>query len=207
MNDNSKSLCFLGGVTAVLSGLLMIFLSYWFAFRPEVHNAMHGVSVVMLILVVPTVVAATVLIIKDAKTGALLGIGFATLWIVLELIAHCSQTAPLKKLNELIPINTTTEDVETAVKWVWQEWSQALTLIGAFLFSMAALCYGTSLRVWGNPASASLLILSAIVFALTFIPGVSFYWHILSRGIAFIFLGGVLMQASREMPNGEWEGV
>lgn len=205
MNDNSKSLCFLGGTSAVLSGLLMIFLSYWFTFRPEAtHDTMHGVSVVMLILVVPTVVATTVLLIKDAKTGALLGVGFATLWIVLELIAHCSQTAPLKTLHALIQ-ETATQGIGDKINLVWQEWSQALTLIGAFLFSVAALCYGTSLREWGNSASAYLMILSAIVFAITFIPGVSFYWHILIRGITFIFLGGVLMQTSRDRIDEEWE--
>ena len=205
MNDDSKKLCFLGGVTSILSGLLMVFTGFWFIFRADLRpDVMHGLSVPMLILVVPTVIATTVLLIKDAKTGALLGIGFATLWIVLELIAHCSQTAPLKKLNELIPVTTTTENVETTIKWVWKEWSQALTLIGAFSFSVAALSYGVSLRSWGNSASAYLLIFSAIVFAITFIPNVSFYWHILVRGIAFIFLGGVLMQASREPINEEW---
>jgi hypothetical protein len=211
MNDDSKSLYFLGGSTAILSGLLMIFIGIWFIIRavqpPDVmHGAdvMHGVSVVMLILVVPTVLATTVLLIKDAKTGALLGVGFAVLWIVLELIAYCSQTAPLKTLNELIQA-TATEDFGKTLNEVWHEWGQALTLIGAFLFSVAALCYGISLRSWGNPASAYLLIFSAIVFAITFIPDVSFYWHILIRGIAFLFLGGVLMQASREKINEEWE--
>lgn len=205
MNDNSKSLCFLGGSTAVLSGLLMAFTSIWFIFRVDQRpDVMHGVSVAMLILLVPTVIATTVLLLKDAKTGALLGVGFAVLWIVLELIAHCSQTAPLKTLNELIQASATQEFGE-GFNRVWYEWGQALTLIGAFSFSVAALCYGTSLRTWGNPASAYLLILSAIVFAITFIPGVSFYWHILIRGIAFLFLGGVLMQASREKINEEWE--
>lgn len=205
MNDDSKSLYFLGGVTAFFSGLLMIFLSYWFAFRPETtHDIMHGVGVIMLILVVPTVVAVTVLLIKDVKTGALLGVGFAILWIVLELTAHCSQTAPLKMLNELMQ-ETASENFGSNFKEVWEEWGDALKLISAFSFSVAALCYGVSLRAWGNPASAYLLIFSAIVFAITFTPYVSFYWHILIRGIAFLFLAGVLMQASREKINEEWE--
>ncbi len=205
MNDNSKSLCFLGGSTAVLSGLLMAFTSIWFIFRADQRpDVMHGISVAMLILLVPTVIATTVLLLKDAKTGALLGVGFAVLWIVLELIAHCSQTAPLKTLNELIQASATQEFGE-GFNQVWQEWGLALTLISASLFSVAALCYGISLRTWGNPASAYLLTLSAIVFVITFTPGVSFYWHILSRGIAFLFLGGVLMQASREKINEEWE--
>lgn len=206
MNDDSKNLCFLGGVTSVLSGLSMIFLSYWFGFEPvSTHDAMHGVSVVTLIFVVPTIVATTVLLIKDAQTSTLLGVGFATLWIVLELIAHCSQTSPLKKLYELIPITDETQNAETAINWVWQEWGEALKLIGAFLFSVSALCYGVSLRSWGNSVSAYLLIFSAIVFAVTFTPWVDFYWHILVRGIAFIFLGGVLMQAGRETIDEEWE--
>jgi hypothetical protein len=205
MNDDSKNLYFFGGVTSILSGLSMIFLSYWFGFQPEpTHHAMHGVSVVTLILVVPTVVAVTVLLIKDAKTGTFLGVGFAALWIVLELIAHCSQTAPLKTVNELIQ-TTATEEFGNTFKTVWQEWGLALTLISAFLYSVAALCYGVSLRSWGNSVSAYLLIFSAIIFAVTFIPWVNFYWHILVRGIAFIFLGGVLMLASREPINEVWE--
>ena len=205
MNDDSKNLYFLGGITSIFSGLSMIFLSYWFGFQPEsTHDAMHGVSVVMLILVVPTVVATTVLLIKDAKTSALLGVGFATLWIVLELIAHCSQTSPLKTVNQLIQ-TTATEDFGNTFNTVWQEWGMALTLISAFLFSVSALCYAVSLRSWGNSVSAYLLIFSAIVFAVTFTPWVDFYWHILVRGIAFIFLGGVLMQASRETIDEEWE--
>lgn len=206
MIDDSKSLHVLGGTTSIISGLLMAITSLWFIFQPESsHDTMHGVSVPMLILLVPTVVATTVLLLKEAKTGALLGIGFAVLWIVLELIAHCSQTAPLKTLNELEFIQKAAkEDVGANFTLVWKEWAKALTLIGAFIYSVAALCYGISLRAWGNPASAYLLIFSAIVFAITFIPGVSFYWHVLIRGVAFLFLGGVLLQARRETRDEEW---
>ena len=205
MNNGSKNLYFLGGLTAILGGLLMGFTSIWFIVQADQHaDIMHGISVGMIILIVPTVVATTVLLIKDAKIGALLGVGFAVLWIVLELIAHCSQTAPLKTLNELIP-EEATQDAETAIKWIWQEWGLALTLISAFLYSVAALCYGISLRLWGNPASAYLLILSAVAFPITFIPGVDLNWHILIRSIAFLFLGGVLLQARRETNNEEWE--
>ena len=210
MVDDSKSLQVLGGTTSIISGLLMVITSLWFIFQPESsHEAMHGVSVVMLILVVPTVVATTVLLLKEAKIGALLGIGFAVLWIMLELIAHCSQTAPLKTLNEIIQA-AAKEDVWENFTQVWKEWAKALTLIGAFIYSVAALCYGISLRAWGNSASAYLLILSAIVFAITFIPGVNFfpgvnfYWHVLIRGVAFLFLGGVLLQARRETRDEEW---
>ena len=204
MIDDSKSLHVLGGTTSIISGLLMAITSLWFIFQPESsHDTMHGVSVPMLILLVPTVVATTVLLLKETKTGALLGIGFAVLWIVLELIAHCSQTAPLKTLNELIQASATQEFGER-FNQIWHEWGQALTLIGAFIYSVAALCYGISLRAWGNSASAYLLIFSAIVFAITFIPGVDFYWHVLIRGVAFLFLGGVLLQARRETRDEEW---
>ena len=204
MIDDSKSLHVLGGTTSIISGLLMAITSLWFIFQPESSpDIMHGVSVPMLILLVPTVVATTVLLLKETKTGALLGIGFAVLWIVLELIAHCSQTAPLKTLNELIQVSATQEFGER-FNQIWHEWGQALTLIGAFIYSVAALCYGISLRAWGNSASAYLLIFSAIVFAITFIPGVNFYWHVLIRGVAFLFLGGVLLQARRETRDEEW---
>lgn len=206
MIDDSKNLFFIGGATAIVSGLLMVFLSYWFIFQPESsHAIMHGVSVLMLLLLVPTLVATTVLLIKDGKTGALLGVGFAVLWIVLELIAHCSQTAPLETLNELIQA-TATQEFGERFDQIWHEWAEALTLIGAFSFSVAALSYGISLRKWGNPASGYLLILAAIVFAITLIiKAVDFNWHILSRGIAFLFLGGVLLQAPREPIDEEWE--
>ncbi len=205
MIDNSKSLNLIGGITAILSGLLIVFISIWFLFqsnnRPDV---LHGFSVVMLILMVPTVIATTALLIKDVKTGALLGIGFASLWILVELIAHCSQTAPLKTINVLFT-GTETENAETAVKWVWMEWGNALMMIGAFSYSVAAICYGFSLRKWGNPASGYLLILSAIVFILTFIPQVNLYWHVLFRGIAILFLGGVLLSAPGPTAYEEWE--
>ena len=205
MVDDSKSLQVLGGTTSIISGLLMAITSLWFIFQPESsHDTIHGVSVPMLILLVPTVVATTVLLLKEAKTGALLGIGFAVLWIMIELIAHCSQTAPLKTLNEMIQA-AATEDFGKAFDQVWDEWANALTLIGAFIYSVAALCYGISLRAWGNSASAYLLILSAIVFAITFIPGVDLYWHVLIRGVAFLFLGGVLLQARRETRDEEWK--
>ena len=210
MVDDSKSLQVLGGTTSIISGLLMAITSLWFISQPESsHDTMHGVSVPMLILLVPTVVATTVLLLKEAKTGALLGIGFAVLWIMIELIAHCSQTAPLKTLNEMIQAAATedfgTEDFGKAFDQVWDEWATALTLIGAFIYSVAALCYGISLRAWGNSASAYLLILSAIVFAITFILGVDLYWHVLIRGVAFLFLGGVLLQARRETRDEEWK--
>ncbi len=202
MNDDSKSLYSIGGATAILSGLLIVFSSYWFAFQDD-HTVVHGLSVVMLILLVPTVVATTVLLNKDQRIGALLGISFATLWIVMELIAHVSQTAPLKTIKEIFPV--TEGETPSDFEKVWQEWITAFRLLGAFLFSISALCYAIALRKWGNSASSYLLIFAGIVFALTFIPYVDFNWHILVRGIAILFLGGVLLNAPSGTVSEEWE--
>lgn len=205
MTDDSKSLYSFGGISAILSGILMIFTSIWFLFRADSRpDVIHGVSVVMLILVVPTIIAITTLLVKEVKTGTLLGVGFAGLWILLELISHGSQSAPLNKLNELIP-ETTQEGVDTAIKSVWLEFGDALMMIAAFSFSVAAICYGIALRKWGNSISAHLLMLSVFVFLLTFIPMVDLYWHILIRGIAVLFLGGVLLSAPDQTVDEEWE--
>ncbi len=205
MIDDSNRIYFIGGLTSFLGGLLMLFTSILFLIQgDERQDVIHGISVVIPILVVPTVIAITVLLIKDVKTGALLGVGFAALWVVIELIAHGSQTAPLNTIKELIQ-NSATEEVKDNFIAVWDEWGNALIKISAFLFSLAALSYGLSLRTWGNPTSAYLLIIAALSFAITFIPGVHFYWHVLVRGIAFLFLGGVLMLATRQRVHEEWE--
>lgn len=210
MIDDSSRLYFMGGLTSILGGILMLLTSIWFIIQGEQNSdlkpVIHGVSIVIQILIVPTVIATTVLLNKDVKTSALLGLGFATLWIVMELFAHGSQTAPLKKLNELLPdTESSIETVETAVKWVWNEWAEVLLLTGSFFFTLAALCYGLSLRSWGNPTSAYLLIIAAIAFPITMIPGINHYWFVLIRGISFLFLGGVLMLATRQNASEEWE--
>lgn len=204
MIDDSNRIYFIGGLTSFLGGLLMLFISIMFLIKGSPLDVIHGVSVVIPILIVPTVIAITVLLIKDVKTGALLGVGFATLWVVIELIAHGSQSAPLNSINELIG-KPASQEIGKDLETVWEEWGNALMKIGAFLFSLAALCYGISLRAWGNPTSAHLLIIAALSFAITFIPGVDFYWHVLVRGIAFLFLGGVLMLATRQSVHEEWE--
>ncbi len=205
MIDDSNRLYFMGGLTSILGGLLMLLTSIWFILQGDSSpDVIHGVSVVIPILIVPTVIATTVLLIKDVKTMALMGIGFALLWVVIELLAHGSQTAPLNTINELIE-KPASEEIGSNFSKVWEEWGNALMKIGAFLFSLAALCYGISLRTWGNPSSAYLLIIAALSFAITFIPGVDFYWHVLVRGVAFLFLGGVLMLAPQQTTSDEWE--
>lgn len=205
MIDDSDRLYFMGGLTSILGGLLMLLTSIWFILQGDSPPAdvIHGISVVIPILIVPTVIATTFLLIKDMKTMALMGIGFALLWVVIELLAHGSQTAPLNTINELIE-KPASEEIGSNFSKVWKEWGNALIKIGAFLFSLAALCYGISLRTWGNPTSAYLLIIAALSFPITFIPGVDFYWHVLVRGTAFLFLGGVLMSATQQTISEEW---
>lgn len=206
MSDNSKSLYNFGSITAVMSGLAMIFLGYWFTFqRDNLIESMHGVGVVISILLVPTIIATTILLIKDAKNSALLGLGFATIWIMLELLAHCSQTAPLKEIGALID-KETTQEIGTAIESVWSNSVEAMTKIGLFLFILCAVFYGISMRKWGNTISANLFIISAIVSIPTFFIGVEFNnLHLFVRGINFLFLGGVLIQAPSDSIEEIWE--
>lgn len=205
MIDDSNRIYFIGGLTSLLGGFLMLLTSIWFILQGDSPpDVIHGVSVVIPILIVPTVIATTVLLIKDVKTGALLGIGFAFLWVVIDLLAHGSQSAPLDSINDLIG-ETESEKIGNNFLTVWDEWGNALMKIGAFLFSLAAFCYGLSLRTWGNPISAYLLIIAALTFPIVLIAGVDIHWHVLVRGIAFLFLGGVLMLATRQRVQEEWE--
>ena len=202
MSDNSKSLYNFGGITAVISGLAMIFLGYWFTFQSDnLYEAMHGVGVVTIILLVPTIIATTVLLIKDAKNHALLGIGFATIWIIFELLAHSLQTAPLKEIDVVIE---TTQEIGTAIELVWLSSVEAMTLIGLFFFAVSAVFYGISMHKWGNSISAILFFLTAIASIPTFFD-VEFYLHLFVRGITFLFLGGVLIQAKGDSIEEIWE--
>ena len=204
MADNSsKSLFLTGGITGILGALLMIFTGFMFIFqnsgRPDI---MHGVSVAMILLIVPTLVATSVLLLNEARTGTLIGISFAVLWIILELIAHLTQTSPLR-----IVMGQAASQLEfgSIFTKIWKDLNETLTLTAGFTYAIMALCFGVSIGIWGNTGSAFLLIISAITFAITFIPGVDFNIHILARGLAFLFLGGVLIQASRETNIPEWE--
>ena len=200
MADNSsKSLFLTGGITGILGALLMIFTGLMFIFqnsgRPDI---MHGVSVVMMLLIVPTLVTTSVLL----RTGTLIGIAFAVLWVILELIAHLTQTSPLRiVMGQAV----SQQEFGTIFTKIWIDLNETLTLTAGFTYAIWALCFGVSIGIWGNTGSAFLLIISAITFAITFIPGVNFNIHILVRGLAILFLSGVLIQASRETNIPEWE--
>lgn len=69
-------------------------------------------------------------------------------------------------------------------------------MTGAFLCLLLAICYGSALGSWGNQVASYLFFISAIAFpigVILFDFGIQL--HVLTRGIAFLFLGGILIQA------------
>lgn len=209
MDNKRKSLYTLGGVTSILSGLLMVLSSCWFFFTGAsgedqaldvAVGVLHGIGVVTLILLVPTVAAGYVLLCSEAKVRSMLGTLFALLWIAVEICGHCSLTAPLRALAEL----DATPATESIVKF-WGEWAEALLMTGAFLCVLAALCYGLALKSWGNAVAASLFVLCAIAFPIGVWLGLDIQLHVLIRGVAFIFLGGILLRVTL-VDDDDWFG-
>lgn len=203
MNEKLSPLCTLGGVTGILSSLLLVVSGCWFIFgtpNAGIVGILHGAGIVTLMLLVPTLVAAYVLLNSEVGVRSTLGLTFALLWVLIELLAHCSQTAPLRVLSEL-------EETDALVK-LWEEWGEALFMISAFLCVLMALCYGTALRSWGNSAAAYLFFISIISFPVSvwFMPeGAPIFrkvaLHVIFRGVAFFFLSGVLIRAPQDEDN------
>ena len=195
MDKKLSSLYRLGGLTGILSGFLMLVSSIWFIFNLS-SGVFHGIGVVTIILLVPTLLAGYGLLSSEAHIRSTLGASFAIFWLAVELIAHCSQTAPLGALSELGD-----NPAATIIGTLWAEWGEALFMTGAFLCTLLALCYGSALHTWGNPVAGYLFFISIIAFPVgVFLKhrgymdyGVEL--HMLVRGIAFLFLGGVLAQA------------
>jgi hypothetical protein len=212
MDKKLSSLYRLGGLTGGLSGFLMLASSIWFIFGLSTISSLpseeqlefigkigvyHGIGVVSIILLVPTLLAGYGLLSSDAGSRSTLGAGFAIPWLIIELIAHCSQTAPLNSLSELAG-ESMTAAIGTSLYAVWAEWGEALFMTGAFLCALLAVCYGSALRSWGNPVAGYLFFVSVIVFPVGVLLGFGIQLHVLIRGIAFLFLGGILIQAPHE---------
>ncbi len=211
MDNRLSSLYRLGGLTGILSGVLMLASSIWFLVvsDPSIVSDLsqaglekigifHGIGVVTLILVVPTLLASYGLLSSETPTRSALGASIAVLWITIELIAHCSQTAPINTLSELITDKSIDSLIGEAFYAIWAEWGEALFMTGAFLCVLMALCYGSALYAWGNPISAYLFFISIVAFPAGLIFGIDVQLHVLIRGIAFLFLGGVLIQVPYE---------
>ena len=208
MDQKFSSLYRLGGLTSILSGFLMFASSIcWFIFDLSSVTAassemsrlaiFHGIGVVTIILLVPTLLAAYGLLSSTGTSRTALGASFAIPWLILELVAHCSQTAPLNSLSELAG-EAGTAAIGKAVYMLWAEWGEALFMTGAFLCMLVAICYGSALRSWGNAVGAYLFFGAAIAFPIGALLGLETQLHVLLRGIALLFLGGILIQAPDE---------
>ena len=205
MDKKLSSLYRLGGLTGGLSGFLMLASSIWFIFGLSAISSLpsgtvgiyHGIGVVSIILLVPTLLAGYGLLSSDAGSRSTLGASFAIPWLVIELIAHCSQTAPLNSLSELAS-ESATKAIGTSLYALWTEWGEALFMTGAFLCALLAICYGSALHSWGNPVAGYLFFVSVIAFPIGVFLDFGIQLHVLIRGIAFLFLGGILIQAPHE---------
>ena len=210
MDNKLSSLYRLGGLTGILSGCLMLASSIWFIFGlasidspPSAEQfgrigVFHGIGVVTIILLMPTLLAGYGLLSSEAHSRSALGASIALLWLVIELVAHCSQTAPLNELSQLAGEDPTAS-IGTTFYVLWAEWGEALFMTGAFLCALLALCYGSALHKWGNSVAGYLFFISIIAFPIGIWLDLGTQLHVLTRGIAFLFLGGVLIQA----PNDE----
>ncbi|MYC77968.1 hypothetical protein F4X10_19575 [Candidatus Poribacteria bacterium] len=212
MDKKLSSLYRLGGLTGGLSGFLMLTSSLWFIFGLSTLSSLpsteqlelmgrigvyHGIGVVSTILLVPTLLAGYGLLSSDAGSRSTLGASFAIPWLVIELIAHCSQTAPLNSLSELAG-ESTTATIGTSLYALWAEWGEALFMTGAFLCALLSICYGSAFLSWGNPIAGYLFLVSVVAFPIGIFLDFGVQLHVLIRGIAFLFLGGILIQAPYE---------
>ena len=210
MDNRLSSLYRLGGLTGILSGALMLASSIWFIVisDPSIVSDLsqadlgkigifHGIGVVTLIFLVPTLLASYGLLSSETPTRSALGASIAVLWITIELIAHCSQTAPINELSKLAGEDANAE-IGKFFYMFWREWGEALFMTGAFLCVLMALCYGSALYAWGNPIAAYLFFISIVAFPAGLVLGLDVQLHVLIRGIAFLFLGGVLIQVPHE---------
>ena len=213
MDKQLSALYRLGGLTGILSGFLMLAASIWFIFSLSSVDSLpsaeqfgkigifHGIGVVTLILLVPTLLASYGLLSSEAHTRSTLGASIAVLWLLIELVAHCSQTAPINALSKIAGAPT---EVGSAFYILWTEWGESLFMTGAFLCALLALCYGSALHSWGNPIAGTLFFISIIAFPVGIFLKSRGYLHygvelhVLIRGIAFLFLGGVLIQAPHD---------
>lgn len=208
MDKKLSSLYRLGGLTGSLSGFLMLASSIWFIFALSAPSeeqlefigkvgVYHGIGVVSIILLLPTLLAGYGLLSSDASSRSALGASFAIPWLIVELIAHCSQTAPLNSLSELAG-ESATAAIGTSFYVLWAEWGEALFMTGAFLCTLLAICYGSALHSWGNTVAGYLFFILAIAFPVGVFFDFGIQLHVLIRGIAFLFFGGVLIQAPHE---------
>jgi len=211
MKKKPVELYLIGGTTGFLGGILMLVASYLIVFRVELPGVglpaqqlayiaehplvgvTHGVSVAALMLIVPTVVALFVLLNTVVVARGYLGVGFATVWIIVEMVGHLAQTAPFRALSDLYN-NLLHRDAAVALYHFVEEFAEAMTLTSATLACLAAICYGLALIEGWNRVSGYLFFLAVLAFPIgLFIPDIGVQLHVALRGLAFLVVGGVLI--------------
>ena len=205
MNKKPVELYLIGGAAGFLSGVLMLVSSYIVVARlqaaalgtPELKlvGVTHGLSVVSLILIVPTVIALFVSLNAAATARSYLGLGFATMWLVIEMVGHLSQTAPLRTLGELHADHPTHA---MAIYQVSEEFAEALLLTGTFFAALTALCYGLSMVGGWNRLAGYIFLIAVLAFPIgMWIPAVGIQLHAVLRALAFLIVSGVLIKIAK----------
>ena len=216
MNGKSSRLNLVGGITGLPSGILMLVSAYLVTFHlkgtvigsPEqqldfiahrpLSGIVHGVGVVSLILIVPTIMALHTRLGNTALTRAYLGACFAALWIVIEIVGHLSQTAPLRALGELYA-NPASKEMALSIYQVSQEFWEALSLTATFFCVLMCLCVGSALVAKSTRASGYALLIAVIAFPIgVLLPSVGIQLHVTIRGLGFIIFAVTLIQSSKE---------
>lgn len=215
MNGKSTRLHLVGGITGLLSGILMIVSAYLVMFHLRetfigsaeqqlgfiahhpLSGIVHGLAVVSLILVVPMIVAILDLLHTTASTRGSLATGFAVLWIIVEVVGHLSQTAPLRALGELYT-DPSSREMALSIYQVSQEFWEALSMTAAFFCVLMCLCSGSALIAKPTRTSGYGLLIAAIAFPIGLLfPSIGIQLHAAVRGLAFIVLSSTLIQSSR----------
>ncbi len=215
MNNRLVGLYSAGGITGFLSGSLMLISSYLVLFHLTttyagtlgeqlefvanypLAGAVHGLYVVSLILLVPTLTALLKLLSNPPSTLSLLATGFSLFWIVTELIGHLSQTAPLQSLG-LLHSDPGTKDMALAIYSVLREFSEALSLTSTFFCVITCLCFGLALIANKNRLSGYVFLAPIVPFPLELaIPDVGIQIHTILRGLALLHISSLLIRTGR----------
>ena len=204
MNKKPVELYLIGGAAGFLSGVLTLISSYMIVMRlqevalgtPELKSVgiTHGLVVVSLILIAPTVIALFVSLKTTATARSYLGLGFATMWLVIEMVGHLSQTAPLRALGDLHadhPIHA------LAIYQISEEFAEALILTGTFLASLTALCYGLSLIGGWNRWAGYIFLIAFVAYPIgMWFPEIGIQLHVVLRALAFLIVSGALIKVA-----------
>ena len=204
MNKKPVELYLIGGAAGFLSGVLMLVSSYIIVARLQdaalgtpalkLVGVTHGLSVVSLILIVPTVIALFVSLKTTATARSYLGLGFAAMWLLLEMVGHLSQTAPLRTLGELHADHPTHA---MAIYQVSEEFAEALLLTGTFFATLTVLCYGLSLIGGWSRLAGYIFLVAVLAFPIgMWIPQVGIQLHVVLRALALLIVSGILVKST-----------